>query len=104
MTSAIAPGCRDDDQDPQISVGMFTAGEAAEVLALISELIRAEPAVTAAITRFLDRKGADPVPATAWLTAAAGELAARLDAALAFEGVSVDRALARYWRRPAVTR
>jgi hypothetical protein len=93
-----------EDAGPQISVSAGTAGLACEVLRLVSELFAADPAAVAAAFRFLHRKGADPEPATAWLTAAIGASAQGLDAALAFEGISVDRELARYWRRPAVTR
>jgi hypothetical protein len=92
-------GC--GDGEPQAEVSIWTAGEAAEILALIGELIAQDPAVTAAITRFLHRKGADPGPAAAWLTASITRLAGELDAALAFAGFAVDGGLARFWRRPA---
>ena len=93
-----------EDREPQISISAGTAGLACEVLRLVSELFAADPAAVAAAFRFLRGKGADPEPATAWLTAAIGAPAEGLDAALAFEGVSAARELARYWRRPAVTR
>ncbi len=92
-------GC--GDWEPQAEVSIWTAGEAAEILTLIGELIAEDPKVTAAITRFLHRKGADPGPAAAWLTASITRLAGELDAALAFAGFAVDRSLARFWRRPA---
>ena len=44
----------DEDCEPEIAVRAGTTGLAAEVLALIGELIDAEPPVFAAISRFLD--------------------------------------------------
>lgn len=108
MTVTTGPGAvpepADHDDDPRIMVSAWTAAGAAEVLALIGGLIAADPAVTAAIARFLAGKGADPLPAAAWLTASISEAAAALDEALAFEGISPDRGLARYWLPPAVRR
>jgi hypothetical protein len=104
IMSGAVPEPHGEDRDPEIAVSAWTIGEAAEILALISELITAEPAVTAAIARFLDRKGADLLPAASWLTASISQLAAQLDDALAAEGISIDRGLARYWRPPAVAR
>ena len=45
-----------DDFEPQVSVSAGTAGQACEVLALVSELFAADPAVSAAAFRFLHRR------------------------------------------------
>jgi hypothetical protein len=93
----------DQDGEPEIAVSAGTAGHAAEVLALIGELIAAEPPVFAAISRFLDAKGADQLPATGWLIDSISDLASQLGGTLEAEGISVDRILPRF-RRPDRTR
>jgi hypothetical protein len=87
--------------EPDITVPAGTIGTAAEVLALISELIASEPDVTAAVARFLAGKDARPLPATAWLITSISGLAAKLDGVLAAEGIACDRGLARYQKAPA---
>lgn len=92
-----------EDCEPEIAVSAGTAGQAAEVLALIGELIAAEPPVLAAIGRFLDAKGADQLPATGWLIDSISDLASQLGGTLETAGISVDRTLPRF-RRPDRTR
>jgi hypothetical protein len=92
-----------EECEPEIAVSAGTAGQAAEVLALIGELIAAEPPVFAAIGRFLDAKGADQLPATGWLIDSISDLASRLGGTLETAGISVDRTLPRF-RRPDRTR
>jgi hypothetical protein len=86
--------------EPDVAVPAFDAGEAAEILALISGLLAAEPAASAAAARFLAARGADPLPAAlAWLAEGAGRLAGELEAALSYAGIACDRVLDRYRRR-----
>lgn len=92
-----------EDCEPGIAVSAGTAGQAAEVLALIGELIAAEPPVFAAIGRFLDARGADQLPATGWLMDSISDLASQLGGTLETAGISVDRTLPRF-RRPDRTR
>ena len=92
-----------EDREPEIAVSAGTAGQAAEVLALIGELIAAEPPVFAAIGRFLDARGADQLPATGWLMDSISDLASQLGGTLETAGISVDRTLPRF-RRSARTR
>ncbi len=87
--------------EPDVSVPAGAIGEAAEILALVSGLLAAEPEAAAAASRFLDGKGADPLPAASWLITGAGRVAGELEAALAAEGIACDRVLPRYWRRPS---
>jgi hypothetical protein len=100
--NALSPGTlpgshgRDEDCDPHIEVSACTIGEAAEVLALVAGAAAAEPAIGAALARFLAGKGADPAHAMSWLVTRAGVLAAELDGALAFEGISTGPGLDRY--------
>jgi hypothetical protein len=92
------PGSHAGDQvcDPHVEVSACTIGEAAEILALIAGAAAAEPPVKTALARFLAGKGADPAHAMSWLVTRAGELAAGLHGALAFEGISIDPVLDRY--------
>lgn len=86
--------------EPEVFVAAGTAGEAAEVLALLAGLLEAEPEAGTAAARFLEARGASPLPALDWLAGAAGRLAGELEAALSYEGIAVDRSLARYRRQP----
>ncbi len=87
--------------EPDVTVPAGTIGEAAEILALLSGLLAAELEAAAAAARFLDRKGACPLPAASWLIAGTGRVAGELEEILAAEGIACDRFLARYWRRPS---
>ena len=88
--------------EPDVAVPAFDAGEAAEILALVSGLLAAEPtAGAAAAARFLAARGADPLPALGWLAEGAGGLAGELEAALSHAGIACDRVLDRYRRRPS---
>jgi hypothetical protein len=87
--------------EPEAAVPAGAIGEAAEILALISGLLAAEPEAGTAAARFLGAIGADPLPALSWLTEGAGRVAGELEAALAAEGIACDRVLPRYWRRPS---
>lgn len=87
---------RDEDCDPHVEVSAVTAAQAAEILALVAAAAAAEPAIKAGLARFLGGKGADPAHAMSWLVTRAAELAAGLDGALAFEGISIDPGLDRY--------
>ena len=86
--------------EPDVAVPAFDAGEAAEILALVSGLLAAEPEAGAAAARFLAARGADPLPALGWLAEGAG-LAGELEAALPHAGIACDRVLDRYRRRPS---
>ncbi len=101
--SAEEEQCCHEDCEPEIAVSAGTAGQAAEVLALIGELIAAEPPVFAAISRFMDARGADQLPATGWLMDSISGLASQLGGTLETAGISVDRTLPRF-RRPDRTR
>jgi hypothetical protein len=87
--------------EPDVAVPAFDVGEAAEILALVSGLLAAEPAAGTAAARFLEARGADPLPAATWLIEGAGRLAGELDAALSHAGIACDRVLDRYRRRPS---
>ncbi len=87
--------------EPDVAVPAFDAGEAAEILALVSGLLAAEPQAGTAAARFLAARGADPLPALARLAEAAGRLAGELEAALSYAGIACDRVLDRYRRRPS---
>jgi len=89
------------DGEPDVPVPAFDAGEAAEILALVSGLLAAEPEAAAAASRFLAARGADPLPALGWLAEGAGRLAGELEAALSHAGIACDRVLDRYRRRPS---
>jgi hypothetical protein len=67
-------------EEPEISVPVSVIGDAAELLALVAELIDTAPD---------------------WMIASVRALADQADAILAFEGMACDRGLARYWRRPS---
>jgi len=92
--------------EPDITAPAGTIGAAAEILALAAELIDTSPGngIQAQIAAFLDRKGAEPEPAAAWMITSIRVLAAELNAVLAAEGIACDRRLARYWRRPVLPR
>ena len=87
----------------RVAVSAGTAGQAAEVLALIGELIAAEPPVFAAIGRFMDTKGADQLPATGWLMDSISDLASQLGGTLETAGIERGPRLPRF-RRPDRTR
>jgi hypothetical protein len=97
-----SPGARlsgcgpDEDCDPYIAVNAFTAGEAAEILALLAAASAAEPAIRPALARFLAGQGADPAHAMSWLVTRAAELATELGGTLALAGISTDPCLNRY--------
>jgi hypothetical protein len=95
-----------DPGEPEISVPVSVIGDAAELAALVAELIDTSPggAVRAEIEALMDRKGAEPGPAADWMIASVSALARHADAVLAFEGIACDRGLARYWRRPGSRR
>ena len=84
--------------EPDVAVPSF---DAAEILALVSGLLAAEPEAATAAARFLEARGADPLPALGWLAEGAGRLAGELDAALSHAGIACDRVLDRYRRRPS---
>jgi hypothetical protein len=86
--------------EPEIAVPAFDAGEAAEILALVVGLLESEPEAGMAAARFLEARGADPLPALDWLAEGAGRLAGVLEAALSYEGIACDRILDRYRRQP----
>jgi hypothetical protein len=86
--------------EPEVFVAAGAVGEAAEILALVAGLLEAEPEAGTAAVRFLEAGGADPLPALDWLAESAGRLAGELEAALSYEGIAVDRSLARYRRKP----
>jgi hypothetical protein len=92
--------------EPQVSVPVSVIGDAAELLALVAELIGTAPggAVRAQIEALMARKGAEPGPAADWMIASVGALARQAEEILAFEGIACDRGLARYWRRPGTLR
>jgi hypothetical protein len=87
--------------EPDVAVPAFDAGEAAEILALVSGLLAAEPEAGTAAARFLEARGADPLPALDWLAGGAGRLAGELEAALSHAGIACDSVLDRYRRRPS---
>ena len=87
--------------EPDVAVAAFDAGEAAEILALVSGLLAAEPAAGTAAARFPEARGADPLAALEWLAEGAGRLAGELEAALSHAGIACDRVLDRYRRRPS---
>jgi hypothetical protein len=91
-------------EEPEITVPVSVIGDAAELLALVAELIDTAPGAREQVEALMDRKGAEPGPAADWMIASVSALARRADAILAFEGIACDRALARYWRRPGTRR
>ena len=86
--------------EPEISVPASVIGGAAELLALVAELIDTAPggAVRTEIEALMDRKGAEPGPAADWMIASVTALARQADAILSYEGIACDRELPRYWR------
>ena len=90
--------------EPEISVPVSVIGDAAELLALVAELIDAAPGIRGQAEALMDRKGAEPGPAADWMIASVTALARQADAILAYEGIACDRGLARYWRRPGTRR
>ena len=92
--------------EPEISVPVSVIGDAAELMALVAELIDAsrDGVIRTRIEALLEAKGAEPRPAADWMITSIRGLARDADAVLAYEGVSCDRGLARYWRRPQARR
>ena len=64
MSFTVPPVPQDE---PEIAVPAFDAGEAAEILALVAGLLAAEPEAGTAAARFLEARGASPLPAVDWL-------------------------------------
>lgn len=91
-------------EEPEVSVPVSVIGDAAELLALVAELIDTAPGAREQVEAFLDAKGAEPGPAADWMIASVNALARQADAILAYEGIACDRGLARYWRRPGTLR
>ena len=58
--------------EPDVAVPASGAGEAAEILALFAGLLAAGPEAGAAAARFLEARGAGPLPALEWLAVGAG--------------------------------
>ena len=102
--SVTVPAAPQDE--PEVSVRVSVIGNAAELAALVAELIDTAPggAVRAEIEALMDRKGAEPGPAADWMIASVGALARQAEEILAYEGMACDRGLARYWRRPQARR
>jgi hypothetical protein len=96
----------DPQDEPEISVPVSVAGDAAELLALVAELIDSsrDGVVRERIEALLEAKGAEPGPAADWMITSVRRLAREAGAILAREGISCDRGLARYWRRPQARR
>lgn len=93
-------------QEPEISVPVSVIGDAAELMALVAELIDAsrDGVIRERIEALLDARGAEPGPAADWMITSIRRLAREADAILACEGMACDRGLARYWRRPQARR
>jgi hypothetical protein len=93
-------------QEPEISVPVSVIGDAAELMALVAELIDAsrDGVIRERIEALLAAKGAEPRPAADWMITSVRRLATQADAILAYEGMACDRGLARYWRRPQARR
>lgn len=87
-----------DGGGPQVAVDAETAAGAAEILALVGELLRVSSGtgLRTQLARFLRGKGADPAYATDWLVSRIPALAAELHGAVAAEGISIDPGLDRY--------
>ena len=98
MSLAIPAAGQDE---PEVSVPVSVIGDAAELAALVAELIDTVPGIRGQAGALMDRKGAEPGPAADWMIASVSALARRAEEILAFEGIACDRGLARYWRRPA---
>ena len=93
-------------QEPEISVPVSVIGDAAELMTLVAELIDSsrDDVVRARIEALLEAKGAEPGPAADWMITSIRRLAGEADSILAYEGISCDRGLARYWRRSRARR
>jgi hypothetical protein len=100
------PGAAGAWQEPEIRVPVSVIGDAAEILALVAELIDSgrDGVIRARIEALLDARGAEPRPAADWMITSVRRLAREADAILACEGIACDRGLARYWRRPQARR
>jgi hypothetical protein len=85
--------------EPEITVPVSVIGDAAELLALVAELIDTAPGARGQVEALMGRKGAEPGPAADWMIASVNALARRAEEILAFEGIACDRGLARYWRQ-----
>jgi hypothetical protein len=90
--------------EPEISVPVSVIGDAAELLALVAELIDTAPGIRGQVEALMDRKGAEPGPAADWMIASVTALARKAEEILAYEGIACDRGLACYWRRPGTRR
>jgi hypothetical protein len=90
--------------EPEIIVPVSVIGDAAELAALVAELIDTAPGARGQVEALMGRKGAEPGPAADWMIASIGALARRAEEILAFEGIACDRGLAAYWRRPRTSR
>ena len=93
-------------QEPEISVPVSVIGDTAELMTLVAGLIDAgrDGVIRAEIEAFLDAKGAEPRLAADWMITSVRSLASQADSILACEGMTCDRGLARYWRRPQARR
>jgi hypothetical protein len=100
--SLAVPGVPADE--PEITVPVSVIGDAAELLALVAELIDTAPGGREQVEALMEAKGAEPGPAADWMIASVNALARQAGAILAVEGIACDRALARYWRRPGTRR
>ncbi len=90
--------------EPEITVPVSVIGDAAELAALVAELIDTAPGARGQVEALMEAKGAEPGPAADWMIASVGALARRAEEILAFEGIACDRGLAAYWRRPRTGR
>ncbi|HEX3962323.1 MAG TPA: hypothetical protein VHZ03_37795 [Trebonia sp.] len=90
--------------EPEVTVPVSVIGDAAELLALVAELIDTAPGTRGQVEALMGRKGAEPGPAADWMIASVSALARRAEEILAYEGIACDRGLARYWRRPGTRR
>ena len=90
--------------EPEVTVPVSVIGGAAELLALVAELIDTTPGARGQVEALMDRKGAEPGPAADWMIASVTALARKAEQILAYEGIACDRGLASYWRRPAPRR
>jgi len=89
--------------EPEVSVPVSVVGDTAELMALVSELIDAsrDGMIRERIEALLDARGAEPGPAADWMITSIRRVAREAESVLAYEGISCDRGLARYWKRPA---
>ena len=93
-------------QEPEISVPVSVIGDAAELMTLVAELVDAsrDGVIRGRIEALLEAKGAEPRPAADWIITSVRRLAREAEGILSYEGIAVDRGLARYWRRPLARR